>query len=358
MNGLAPDTVERDVVIAGASFAGLAVARELPARTVLIDPEVIGEGQTSACGAPVGILSALGAAAAVQQTHDVLILHMPGRDARWPLPDPFCTFDYRACCRAALAGTGAHVMRGAVRGRRGLAALTSRGAVPARVLVDCTGWRGALAGAGSVDTGPARRSSRRYFGLESEVPARFPPGLHFYFWPDIVRDGYAWAFPAGSTTRIGVLSYRGRTRLGNALAALLDRLGMPPGPVHGGFLSTGLRPPVVDGVFVVGDAAGQCLPLTGEGIRSAILAGRVCGHLIHRALEGWMTLDEAAARYWAFVMEQRRRYRVLGWATRAALALPARLLESLAVWIGRPGPLRVFMRHYLGIFAPPPLSLL
>lgn len=360
-----------EVVIAGASFAGLAVARELPGRTVLIDPEEIGDGQTSACGAPVGVLSALGALETIQQEHDALVIHTPGRDVTWSLPEPFCTFDYRACCRAALAGTGARVMRAAVLGlvsttwardarergmRRGIAAMTSQGDVPALVLVDCTGWRAALAGGG----GPRGRNARggapgvpmRYFGLESESPAAFPPGLHFYFWPEIVRDGYAWAFPAGRSTRIGVLSYRGRTRLADAMGALLDRLGMPRGPVHGGFLQAGLRPPVVDGVFVVGDAGGHCLPLTGEGIRPAVLAGRVCGSALRDALDGRTTLEAAAARYRAFVLDQRRRHQVLAWAARAALVLPARVLGFLAAWIGRPGPLRLFMGHYLDLFAP------
>jgi flavin-dependent dehydrogenase len=335
------------VVIAGASFAGLAVAREVPGRAVLIDPEDVGEGQMSACGAPVGILASLGASEAVQQYHDALVIHTPGRETRWRVPEPFCTFDYRACCRAALRGTGARVIRAAVRGRQGDAVVTSAGDVAGRVLVDCTGWRSALVGR----DGPDRHPGYLGFGLEAEVPSAFPPGLHFYFWPEIVPDGYAWAFPAGRTTRVGLLSYRGRTRLGPGLAALLARLNLPPGPLHGGFLRGGLREPVVEGVFVVGDAAGQCLPFTGEGIRSAVWAGRLCGRLIREALDGGGALEEAHACYRAFVLRQRRRYRALVWATGAALILPARLLGLLAAWVGRPGPLRVFMTYYLEMFA-------
>lgn len=355
----------REVVVAGASFAGLAVARELPGRAVLVDPEGVGEGQTSACGAPVSVLAALGALGAVQQIHEEIVIHTPGREVRWPLPEPFCTFDYRACCRAAFAGAGASLLRARVRGHRGTVAVTSAGDVCGRVLVDCTGWRAALArrapaagpAAGTAGEAPGAVSrgggaSFRYFGLEAEVPAARPSGLHFYFWPEIVRDGYAWAFPAGRTTRIGLLSYRAGTRLGPALAALLDRLGAPPGPVHGGFLGTGLLPPAADGVFIVGDAAGQCLPFSGEGIRSAVWAGGVCGRLIRQALEGGIGLDEAAARYRAFVLAQRRRYRVLRWATLALLVLPPRALGALAAWVARPRVLRAFMRHYLGMFAP------
>jgi len=351
--------VTRDVVIAGASFAGLAVARELPDRALLLDPVDVGEGQTSACGAPLGVLAALGALGSVQQVHEHLVIHTPDREVRWPVPEPFCTFEYRACCRAALAGSGAPVVRAAARGHRRTVALTSAGDVPARVLVDCTGWRAALAGGASEAPRPGSHPAPRgrpilYFGLEADVPAPFAPGLHFYFWPDVAPDGYAWAFPAGRTTRVGLLSYRARSRLGPALAAFLDRLGMPSGPLHGGFLRGGLHPPVVDGVFTVGDAAGQCLPLSGEGIRSAVLAGQVCGRLIGRALDGRLTLEDARARYSAFVRAQRRRYRVLRWATVAVLTLPARALGALAACVARPGVLRTFMSHYLGMFAPKP----
>jgi menaquinone-9 beta-reductase len=337
-----------EVVIAGASFAGLAVAREVPGHAVLIDPTEVGEGQTSACGSPVGILGALGAEEAIQQYHDALVIHTPGREVHWTLPEPFCTFDYRAFCRASLRGTDARVIRAAVQGRQGRAAVTTAGLIAGRALVDCTGWRGALVGATERDGG-----SRRYlgFGLEAEVPIEFAPGLHFYFWPEIVRDGYAWAFPAGGTTRVGLLSYRGRTRLRDGIDTLLRRLGLPPGPLHGGFLGGGLCEPVVDGVFVVGDAAGQCLPFTGEGIRTAVWAGGVCGRLIGQALAGECSLEAASARYRAFVLRQRRRYRALVWATAAVLVLPPRLLGLVAAWVGRPGPLRVFMSHYLGMFS-------
>jgi len=343
------------VIIAGASFAGLAVAHELGRRAVLVDPEDVGEGQTSACGAPVSLLAALGAGAAVQQVHEELVIHTPGREVRWPLPEPFCTFDYRTCCREAAAGTGTPLLRAAVRGRRGRIALTSQGPLSGSILVDCTGWRRALAGdAQGIARQPIRAAGqpRWYFGLESEVQGTFSSGLHFYFWPEIVRDGYAWAFPAGTAVRIGVLSYRGRTRLGESLRALLGTFGMPAGPIHGGFLGTGLRPPVVDGVFCAGDAAGQCLPFTGEGIRSAVWAGLTCGHLIRCVLDGRLGQADAAGRYEAFVRRQRRRYRTLVWVTQATGMLPARVLGILAAWAGRPGPLATFMHHYLNLFLP------
>lgn len=152
-----------EVIIAGASFAGLAVAREVGGRALLVDPVPVGEGQTSACGAPVSVLEALGALGSIQQRHDALILHLPGREVTWPLPEPFCTFDYRRCCLDALAGAAAGVIRASVRGHRGPIVMTSVGEIAGRILVDCTGWRAALADAD-------RRDPRtHYFGLEAEV---------------------------------------------------------------------------------------------------------------------------------------------------------------------------------------------
>lgn len=339
-------------VIAGASFAGLAAARVLGARALLVDPDPIGDGQTSACGAPVRVLEALGAAASIQDMHDDLVIHTPGREVRWRVPEPFSTFDYRACCRAAFETSGAGFVRASAHGHRGMVALTSAGEIPARALVDATGWRAALAGRDPARAHGISAPGGRYFGLEAEVPASFAGGLHFYFWPDVAPDGYAWVFPAGRVARVGVLSYRGRSNLGSQLEAFRSRLGLPPGSRHGGFLAARLGPPVVDGVFVAGDAAGHCLPFTGEGIRSAIWAGQVCGGLVRRILDGEISALAAATQYAVYVERQRRRYRVLEWSTLAALRLPARVLGTLAAWVSRPGPLRAFMQHYLSMFAP------
>src|SRR3954464_543900 len=96
-----PLSGEFDVVICGASFAGLAVARELRgsgARVLVIDRYEIGERQTSACAAPTRGLETLGPAAWSRQTFSELLIHTPSRDFRWRLPWTFSTFDYRTLC--------------------------------------------------------------------------------------------------------------------------------------------------------------------------------------------------------------------------------------------------------------------
>src|SRR3954465_11709009 len=92
---------EYDVLICGASFAGLAVARELTgsgARTLIVDRYEVGERQTSACAIPTAWIDGLGLQDAIQQTFDDLLMHTPHGSVRWHLPWSFATFDYRTIC--------------------------------------------------------------------------------------------------------------------------------------------------------------------------------------------------------------------------------------------------------------------
>lgn len=68
-----------DAVIVGASFAGLAAAIELSAagRVLLLDRAEVGEGETSACATPLGVLEHLQALEAVEQVHHEVVFHFP-----------------------------------------------------------------------------------------------------------------------------------------------------------------------------------------------------------------------------------------------------------------------------------------
>src|ERR687885_2209672 len=84
-----------DVLICGASFAGLAVARELRgtgARVLVVDRYEIGERQTSACAAPTELLRNMGLEASIRQTFGTLVVHTPRVSRRWRLPFTFSTF--------------------------------------------------------------------------------------------------------------------------------------------------------------------------------------------------------------------------------------------------------------------------
>lgn len=320
-----------DVAIAGGSFAGLAVANQLRGRVVLVDPRPLGEGQTSACGTTVDALEALGATDTIQQVHDDLVLHLaprPGRAAartiRYRLPYRFCTFDYASLCR--LLGDrarmrGVEIVQARAVGWRDGALLTDQGPVHARSVVDATGWRAAVAA--SVEPGHVRRDHLSC-GLEAELPQpayNQAQGLHFWAGLGTVWPGYAWSFPAGPVARLGVIAYQQKSStasmgLREALDTFLDGPGADywsrdgtaawrPGAgtpsagrhLHGGFLPAAPRRAVVGPVLCVGDSAGHCFALTGEGIRPALSFSVRCGRLLQQTIDGRLTPAAAREQY-------------------------------------------------------------
>lgn len=337
-----------DVLVAGASFAGLALASRLRGRVLVVDKDLPGAHPTSACGAPLRLLQAMGVEEAVQHVHDRIVIHTTRGTYRWDLGHtPFCTFDYRIFCEGALRRARVEFVQAVVSGLTGDGVRTSRGTYRARLVADCTGWRAVLASS-VAPSGPQRLG--RAFGIETEVQGPFEAGLHFYFWPDVAPDGYAWAFPCGERVRLGVLSYRGRTKLLRGLHRFVAQFGLRPAGYHGGYLGIGVQDPVVGDVFVVGDAAGHCLPLTGEGIRSAVHAGWLVGDLFRGVLEGRWTLEWAKHAYRAYVARQQRSVKFLMVATQAALRLPPAWFGRVVGAFSTPFGQRTFLRRYLATF--------
>src|SRR5665811_2093865 len=197
-----------DVLVCGASFAGLAVARELAgsgAKVLMIDRYEIGERQTSACGIPTVWLDAMDLGDSLRQTFDELVVHTPLRTSRWRLPWTFSTFDYRELC--ALMWEQAAVPElefetATVTGRRGDVVQTDRGELRAPLIVDGLGWRRVLSNATPIQP-PNARLSR---GLEVHPPGR---GEEMELWLDAgyIRSGYGWSFPARDELRVGIGSF-------------------------------------------------------------------------------------------------------------------------------------------------------
>jgi len=109
-----------DVVVCGASFAGLTVARQLSgssARVLLLDRYDVGERQTSACGIPTAWLHAMGLEASARQEFGELVVHTPYGTSRYDLPWTFSTFDYRELCQLLFEGCDAEFETAKVEGR-------------------------------------------------------------------------------------------------------------------------------------------------------------------------------------------------------------------------------------------------
>ena len=287
-----------DVLICGASFAGLAVARELAesgADVLVIDRYEIGERQTSACGIPTAWLAALDLEESRQQTFGELVIHSPHATARYDLPWTFSTFDYRTLC-ALLADQGSFEFETAkVDSRSGYTVSTDRGEIRAPLIVDALGWRRVL-GAGANIQPPDALLSR---GLEVHP---FGSGQDLEVWIDrsYVPAGYGWSFPAGEELRIGVGSFDPRFHVKEPTNRLATDLHADRVRYQGNWIPHALREATEDGVFFAGDSAGHCLPLTAEGIRTALYFGIACGRELRAVLAGDQTREQALARYHAF----------------------------------------------------------
>src|SRR3954451_22667462 len=95
------DGTTADVLVCGASFAGLAVARGLAgtgADVLVVDRYEIGERATSACAAPTPWLEALGLQRAIRQEIACMRFGTPHGSARYRLPWSWSSFDYRELC--------------------------------------------------------------------------------------------------------------------------------------------------------------------------------------------------------------------------------------------------------------------
>ena len=301
-------TPRYDVVVAGGSFAGLVVATTVRGRVALIEKDEVGEGQTSACGTTLDLVQKLGLEAAIEEVHEFGVIHTRRGVHRHRLPYPFCTFDYRTFCRLLLARFDGDLIRASARGVAAGDVLTDKGPVSGRLLVDATGWRAALAT--SVDTTYPAHVSITY-GLEKPARGFDGDGLHFWFDPEVRGDGYGWSFPAGPVARAGVLSYVAPDGVKASTQAFLAREGMDGERTHGGFLSAGLRPATAGDLFIVGDAAGHCLPLTGEGIRPAVFFAQLLSEIINQELFGTIDRRLALDMYRAVQDRFQRRYRFL-----------------------------------------------
>jgi digeranylgeranylglycerophospholipid reductase len=98
-----------DVLVCGASFAGLAVARELAgagADVLVVDRYEIGARATSACAAPTPWLHAMGVAGAIRRELLAMTFTTPHGTVRYRLPWSWSAFDYRELCALLWAQCG------------------------------------------------------------------------------------------------------------------------------------------------------------------------------------------------------------------------------------------------------------
>jgi flavin-dependent dehydrogenase len=351
----------RDVLICGASFAGLAVARELAgsgADVLIVDRYEIGERQTSACGIPTEWMRAMGLMDAERQRFDSLLMHTPHGDARYRLPFTFSTFDYRELCEILWRDCDARFETAKVNrrlrpasGDKAIAVETDRGTISAPLVVDALGWRRVLA-SGDGYQPPDAPLSR---GLEVHPHGE---GRDLEVWIDrrYVPAGYGWSFPAGDELRIGVGSFDPRFHVRATTELLAEDLGSEKVRYQGNWIPHELRRGTEGGVFFAGDSAGHCLPLSAEGIRTALYFGIALGRELRGVVDGRQSRESAAARYAEFNDSHEWKFRWMLRVQRLVPKIPPRLLGPLVRALGAKRFVDWSFRHYLRI-APPEFAL-
>ena len=317
-----------DVLVCGASFAGLSIARELAgsgARVLVIDRYEIGERQTSACAAPTEWLEKMGVAGSIRQTFDTLHIHTPHADVAMRLPWTFSTFDYRELCAGLWEQCDAEFETAKVEARVGslpdpgsslgddpVVVLTDRGELAAALVVDALGWRRVL---GTGYQPPGAPLSR---GLEVH-PHGSSDELEIWIERDVVPAGYGWSFPAAGEVRIGVGSFDPYHHVKKPTVALAERLEAEAVRYQGNWIPHRLREATNGGIFFCGDSAGHCLPLTAEGIRTAFYFSIAAGREIRGVVEGRMTRDAALRSYAEFSAAHRWQFE---WMLRVQKLIP------------------------------------
>jgi digeranylgeranylglycerophospholipid reductase len=105
-------------------------------------------------------------------------------------------------------------------------------------------------------------------------------------------------------------------------------------------------------VFFVGDSAGHCLPLTAEGIRTALYFGIACGRELRQVVEGRATIARALQRYGDFSAAHEWKFRWMLRAQRLVPRVPPRLLAGALRGMQSRRFVEWSFNHYLAI-APP-----
>ena len=329
-----------DVIVVGASFAGLGAATELNGLNVLlIDRKEIGTHVTSACGTPLRFLEETGLQSAVLQNHKVFIFHLGDRKYSFPLPEAFATFDYMELCQQLAKQGAAKFLKTSALEMTDRSVKTTAGTFEADFVIDATGWKGLSL---KEERPPIQKLAT---ALESEVAESNPEGLHF-----MVRTqrspGCFWLFPAGPHTRYGLGEYVGGDKIKPKLVDFMDSYKQAPHEFHGNIIRTDFRVPIQNGIFLAGESAGHCVPMSYEGIRPSIYFGKAAGRIISAIHRGQLPREEGIALYSSFVKKHWKVWVVLGRLEWMVFHLPMWSVGLVFKFLKRPDRWdRIFYRY-------------
>lgn len=338
-----------DVVIAGASFAGLGLAyhlRDSGLNVLVIDNKEIGGNRASTCGMPKYIADEM-APNAVLHSVKKFYIETPRVSGILNIPLEYCVIDYRKFCEELFRKSGARFMRAEALDPSPTGIYTSKGFIDAGFIVDCTGWRRALS-KGQPEF------HKLFSGVEITAPVheKYLDKLNFFF--DKRRiPGYGWVFPiGGGLAHVGIGGYCLHTSLSKAFSMFLKHVNVEftrDGLMSGAVPCTGLAKPYDGDIFLVGDSARQVLPLTAEGIRTALLFSRVCANIIKDVSMGKISLKDGLKRYEMQVNCHRFGFATMRMLQHGVLNAPQLFSDTFAFCITKTPIGGLFTNFYLSI---------
>lgn len=307
-------TAKYDVVIAGAGPAGLSAAFSAASAgaSVLVieqNPEIGSPTRTSG-GSFIRELMELGIPESLFHPIRQVRFLSPRHRAQFQYDAPVaCIIDVRAVYQhlailAAKAGAtiwlaskASAILKenGRVSGLRVETRTKSQLDITAGVVIDATGYRGDLLRQAGIGTRVQR------FGVGAEFDL-FAPHCNqdeaiLVVGSQFAPAGYGWVFPwGGQRVRVGVGVIHpddasDPVKLLDSFVAAANRMGIDltgaqPIEYHFGLIPSDMSETFVgDGILAVGDAAGHASTLVGEGIRWAIMAGRMAGKVAAAAAQ-------------------------------------------------------------------------
>ena len=164
--------------------------------------------------------------------------------------------------------------------------------------------------------------------------------------------GYGWSFPADDEVRVGVGSFDPRFHVKEPTVQAGRGPATPSrSRYQGNWIPHALREATEDGIFFVGDSAGHCLPLTAEGIRTALYFGIACGASCAQSSRR-RKRRAALARYGAFSAAHTMEVRVDAARSAAGPARPAARARPALRAMGEQRFIDWSFNHYLEIAHP------
>ena len=212
-------------------------------------------------------------------------------------------------------------------------------------MIDALGWRRILGSGFQPPDAPLSR------GLEVH-PWGASEDLEIWIDRKYVPAGYGWSFPAKDELRVGVGSFDPRFHVKDTTVLLAEDLEVDAVRYQGNWIPHKLRDGTEDGIFFVGDSAGHCLPLTAEGIRTALYFGVKLGRELREVVEGRRTRTQAMRSYHAFNAAHEWKYRWMLQTQRIVPKIPPRALAPLIRGVGNKRFVDWSFGHYLDIAHP------